>query len=266
MSFKNIQLVLFGLMIMKITVFTCQLVYNDQNLKKQLLANYSKTSRPGDYVSVYISLILFHLIGIDEKNQIMTSFLIINQTWFDSRLAWDPRTYNNSVSISLPLDNIWKPTTAVANSAYGDGNLTTNKENSYVDILYTGTVYLTSQAISLQTRCTLDVSKCPFNSQICNITFASWPFLTSQNTIYYFTNQTSPISTLGSNHSIWNLLSITYTIDYGYSGLGYKVILKFERKSTYYMMNSIVPCLILNVIILIAFFLPFANQMALILY
>jgi hypothetical protein len=124
-------------------------------------------------------------------------------------------------------------------------------------------VNLTSQAISLQTRCTLDVSKCPFNSQICNINFASWPFLTSQNTIYYFTNQTSPISTLGSNHSILNLLSIAYTIDYGYSRLGYNVILKFERKSTYYLMNSIVPCLILNVIILIAFFLPFANQMAL---
>ena len=172
--------------------------------------------------------------------------------------------YYNLISITLPLDSIWKPTTAVANSANGDGYLTTNKDSSYVDIYFDGKVILTSQAISLQTRCTLDVSKYPFDSQICNITLLPWPFLSAtQKIIYSFTNQTSLASTLGVNHSIWDLLNITYSVDYGYSGNGYNVMLKFQRKSTYYMTNSIVPCLILNIIILISFFLPFANQMAL---
>ena len=39
--------------------------------------------------------------------------------------------------------------------------------------------------------------------------------------------------------------------DDGYTSFSYTLMLKFQRKPTYYIMNSILPCLILNMIILI---------------
>ena len=43
------------------------------------------------------------------------------------------------------------------------------------------------------------------------------------------------------------------------------LIFKFPlaRKTLYYIMNTIIPCEILNIIMMIAFFTPFTNQMAL---
>jgi hypothetical protein len=49
----------------------------------------------------------------------------------------------------------------------------------------------------------------------------------------------------------------TYAIDQTI----YEIVVK--RRPLYFMMNSIFPCLVLNIITLLAFALPFANQMAL---
>ena len=194
----------------------------------------------------------------------MTSFSVINQIWSDSRLSWNSSLYNNFISINLPLDSIWKPTTGIVNSAYGDGFLSTNKDYNYADIHNDGTVILYSQSISLQTRCNLDIAKYPFDSQTCNLTFVSWPFFEQPpKVIYYFTNQTSSISTIWGNHSVWDLLNISYSTDDDYSKCGYNVMFNLQRKSVYIMLNSVVPCLILNIILIIAFFLPFTNQIAL---
>ena len=231
----------------------------------QLFANYSKTTSPDEMVEVNIELVSFYLIDIDEKKQIMTSYSIINQKWNDSRLSWNSSMYNLT-KVSLTLDSIWKPSTIVTNSASGDGYLTTNKDYSYASIYSNGTVVLNSQCISLQTRCYIKIDKYPFDSQKCTIDIASWPFSDQLEIVYLFSNQSSEKNELGYNNSIWDMMSINFSNFDTYchhSGCSYRVILEFMRKPTYYIMNSIIPCLILNIIILISFFLPFANQMAL---
>ena len=138
-------------------VVNCQLIDSDQSLKKLLgNSNYTKTTPPFyenyEFVPVNISLMYFRLITLDEKNQIMTSLSVIEQIWYDPRLEWDPSMYGNLTKTNLLVNDIWRPTTAVSNSASGDGFLTTNKENSYATIYNTGKVTLYSQATSLQTR------------------------------------------------------------------------------------------------------------------
>jgi len=262
---KLIEIIfLLNLMTMFLVV-NCQLINSDQSLKKLLgNSNYTKTTPPFyenyESVLVNISLMYFHLITLDEKNQIMTSLSVIEQIWHDPRLEWDPSMYGNLTKTNLLVNDIWRPTTAVSNSASGDGFLTTNKENSYATIYNTGKVTLYSQATSLQTRCELNVAKFPFDSQSCNISFTHWPLLTNEmpQIIYIFNNKTTEYSRLEQNHSIWDLVNISYLHE-GFNG--YIVMLQFQRKTTYYIMNLIIPCIILNIVILIAFFLPFASQL-----
>ena len=161
----------------------------------------------------------------------MTSLPVIVQRWNDSRLEWNPIDYGNLTKISLPVDSIWKPPTSVINSVSGDGFLTTNKDYNYVDMYYNGDVHYFLQALALTTRCILNVSRYPFDSQVCNITFVYWQFISSkfENVIqpqvrYIFDNKTSGFGTFPSqNHPIWDLVNISYTTDQVYSNSGYTI-------------------------------------------
>ena len=237
------------------------IITSELNLTNQLFIGYKKTVRPTDDVIVYISLQKFQLIGIDEKNQIMTSSFHLIQIWEESRLSWDPRSYNNITDIVVPMDTVWKPMTVVLNAANGDGFLPLNKEYSYINIQSDGYVFIITKLISIQTRCNLNVQNYPFDNQTCSIVFSSWPLAGSGKKISYSDYRLSINDGNESsvNNSIWDITSFS---NYGIEN-GYTLKFSLQRKSLFYIMNSIIPCEFLNIIILLAFFIPFANQMAL---
>ena len=43
------------------------------------------------------------------KNQIMTSNLWVEQSWYDYKLKWDPREYGGVEMLHVPSDHIWRP-------------------------------------------------------------------------------------------------------------------------------------------------------------
>ena len=169
------------------------------------------------------------------------------------------------------MDNIWKPQTFIFNSASGDGFLPYKSDSSYVEIFSNGNVNLLSPAISLQTRCTLKLRKYPFDNQTCNFTIIPWPISVFSSPNIFYEADTSSNNQSNVNHPVWNIGSIkTFIGNFtGISGIPpinlHTIYIQFsiERQILYYVINSIIPCEILNIIIMIAFFIPFANQMAL---
>ena len=45
----------------------------------------------------------------DEKNQVMTTNVWLDQEWWDELLTWDPNDYGNITQIRIPCDEIWLP-------------------------------------------------------------------------------------------------------------------------------------------------------------
>jgi hypothetical protein len=43
------------------------------------------------------------------KNQIMTSNLWVEQSWYDYKLKWDPKEYGGVEMLHVPSDHIWRP-------------------------------------------------------------------------------------------------------------------------------------------------------------
>jgi hypothetical protein len=213
------------------------------------------------------------LMMLDEKNQILTSSFYIMTEWSDPRLKWDPNAYSNIESIIVPASNFWLPDIAIINAASAP-NMVQYPSNLNALITHNGTMFLTVLIPTQQTRCKLDVYKYPFDTQTCSIIIGSWYFNTKE--LNFMAMNVSTVSY--TNHSIWKLISIeskTITNNNRYSLINSQFsknglieikaedvnfVLTFKRNPLYIMINGIFPCLILNCIILIAFSIPYAQQ------
>jgi hypothetical protein len=43
------------------------------------------------------------------KNQIMTTNLWVEQSWYDYKLRWEPKEYGGVHMLHVPSDHIWRP-------------------------------------------------------------------------------------------------------------------------------------------------------------
>jgi len=45
----------------------------------------------------------------DEKNQVMTTNVWLDQEWNDELLKWDPKEFGGIERVRIPCDKIWLP-------------------------------------------------------------------------------------------------------------------------------------------------------------
>lgn len=45
----------------------------------------------------------------DERNQILSAYLWIRQSWYDAYLKWDKDKYDGLDSIRIPSNLVWRP-------------------------------------------------------------------------------------------------------------------------------------------------------------
>ena len=94
------------------------------------------------------------------------------------------------------------------------------------------------------------------------IRLGSWTY--GDNKIFYSLNDSNVDISDFTNHSIWNLYSAVVLSSVkgdrdpfettSNTEIDIKLIL--TRKALYYMMNSVFPCFILNLVTLLSFFMP----------
>lgn len=51
----------------------------------------------------------FSIFVQDERNQILTAYLWIRQSWYDAYLKWDKDKYDGLDSIRIPSNLVWRP-------------------------------------------------------------------------------------------------------------------------------------------------------------
>lgn len=225
---------------------------------------------------IKIMLSYRQLINLDEKSQVLTSSFYIMIKWSDPRLKWEPNNYGNINKIIVPANKFWLPDLAIINAA-STPNMVQYPSNLNALITYNGDMFLTVLIPTQQTRCKLNVYRYPFDSQQCSITIGSWYFNSQE---FNFENMNVTIVSY-TNHSIWQLDSIEsktkinnnrYALintEFSKNNLtqikaeDVNFVLTFKRNPLYIMINGIFPCLILNCVILIAFSIPYAQQVAL---
>lgn len=59
--------------------------------------------------NVYIDHGRFFCFLQNLKNQIMTTNLWVEQSWYDYKLRWEPKEYGGVHMLHVPSDHIWRP-------------------------------------------------------------------------------------------------------------------------------------------------------------
>ena len=242
----------------------------EKNLIATLFSSsYRKDVRPSDTVGVSVKVGLKQIVGLDEKNQIMTTSCYFSQYWTDPRLVWTPNATSDIRVILVPAKNLWMPDTVILNTADTDGYLKLNSDFSYAAIEYTGNIEMVVAATAMKTRCALNMKNYPFDVQTCTIVLASW--VNSETRVSFDIPNDNIDLTDFTVNSIWKLASTNLLDKVGGDRVDFEdssnseisFVLHLERKPLYYMMNSVFPCLILNMVTLLTFFMPFGNQVGL---
>ncbi|KAJ8028868.1 Neuronal acetylcholine receptor subunit alpha-9 [Holothuria leucospilota] len=227
----------------------------------RLMDDYSSAVRPvpdyRDTVTVDLSLTLVELLDMDEVNQIMTTSLWMTQKWQDAALTWNPRDYANITSVRIPIEKLWRPDLVLYNNA--NDNLEGGIRMTKAVVSSDGSVEWNAPAI-LKSACEMNPLKFPFDVQTCVLKFGSWSFHGNQLNVVI--NEEEADTGVYESSGEWALVSmparreVTYypCCPEPYPVVSYDVILR--RSPLFYVMNLLLPCILLSAMILLGFCLP----------
>ncbi|XP_018425467.1 PREDICTED: 5-hydroxytryptamine receptor 3A-like [Nanorana parkeri] len=224
-------------------------------LVKYLMDGYNKGIRPVQnwrrVTTVNIDITLYAILGVDEKNQLLSTYIWYKQSWVDEFLTWDPMKFDNVLNITLPVHMVWVPDMTVTESV----NAEKPPEISYVFLLNNGRV-LNYKPMQITSTCTLDIFYFPFDYQNCTLTFVSWMHTTFEkreiNETYYVHHI--------NNYGEWELSRVIPKYeeltedDMEYGEVSYIIIIK--RKPLFYAINLIFPSMLLMIMDIVGFYLP----------
>ncbi|ESN92655.1 hypothetical protein HELRODRAFT_69301 [Helobdella robusta] len=237
-----------------------------------LKKGYNKLIRPvsnsSDTLIVRIGLRLTQIIDVDEKNQIMTTNVWLEQKWSDTKLSWNPASYGNVERLYVPSDEIWLPDIVLYNSA--DGNFTV-KLMTKATIHHNGTVVWKPPAI-YKSLCPIDVEFFPFDEQKCTLKIGSWSYdgfsvdikhISLRDGAMEFETIADGIDLADYYKSTeWDLLAVPakkYCKYYPCCSEPYpdiKFSITIRRKTLFHTVNLILPCVAICSVTLLVFYIP----------
>ena len=89
--------------------------YLYQHLKEKYNTDILPVNDTRSSVKVRLLLKLTQIVGVDERNQVMTTNVWLRHEWNDNNLKWNPTDYGNIISINIPASDIWLPDTVLYN-------------------------------------------------------------------------------------------------------------------------------------------------------
>ncbi|KAJ0179071.1 hypothetical protein K1T71_005846 [Dendrolimus kikuchii] len=202
-----------------------------KRLYDDLLSNYNKLVRPvlnvSDALTVRIKLKLSQLIDVNLKNQIMTTNL------------W-PREYGGVEMLHVPSDHIWRPDIVLYNNADGNFEVTLATKAT---LNYTGRVDWRPPAI-YKSSCEIDVEYFPFDQQTC-VDLRHIDEARGTNVVELGVDLSEFYTSVE-----WDILEVPAP----YLDITFNITMR--RKTLFYTVNLIIPCMGISFLTVLVFYLP----------
>ncbi|XP_059248735.1 5-hydroxytryptamine receptor 3A [Mustela nigripes] len=231
-------------------------------LSEHLMANYEKGVRPvRDWrkpTTVAIDVIIYAILSVDEKNQVLTTYIWYRQYWTDEFLQWNPEDFDNITKLSVPTDNIWVPDILI-NEFVDVGK---SPSIPYVYVGHHGEVQ-NYKPLQVMTACSLDIYNFPFDVQNCSLTFTSW-LHTIQDiniSLWRLPEKVKLDKTVFMNQGEWELLGVlTQFREFSLEDSSHYAEMKFyvviRRRPLFYAVSLLLPSIFLMLMDIVGFYLP----------
>ncbi|KAK2827934.1 hypothetical protein Q5P01_018968 [Channa striata] len=231
-----------------------------QKLFNDLFSNYTNALRPvedtDNIINVTLQITLSQIIDMDERNQILTTYLWIRQVWMDAYLTWKKEDYDGLDTIRIPSRHVWRPDIVLYNSA--DDEFSSSLETNVV-LRNDGQVMWDQPAIT-KSSCSVDVAFFPFDVQQCHLTFGSWTHNGNQMDLFNALDS-ADLADFVPNVE-WEVLRMPAKkniILYGCCSDPYPDItftLHLKRRASFYIFNLLIPCMMISFLAPLGFYLP----------
>ncbi|XP_061818978.1 neuronal acetylcholine receptor subunit alpha-10 [Nerophis lumbriciformis] len=231
-----------------------------QKLLSDLFSNYTNALRPvadtDHVINVTLQVTLSQIIDMDERNQILTTYLWVRQVWMDAFLTWKKDDYDGLDAIRIPSSLVWRPDIVLYNSA--DDEFSSSMETNVV-LRNDGQVMWDQPAIT-KSSCSVDVAFFPFDMQQCLLTFGSWTHNGNQMDLFNALDSADLADFIPNVE--WEILGMPAkknVIQYGCCSDPYPDItftLHLKRRSSFYIFNLLIPCMMISFLAPLGFYLP----------
>ena len=235
---------------------------NENSLQTSILQNYNQYTRPKNLrvpdepLPVLASFGLGLIRSFDEKLGILTTAIIVNLAWFDAQLSWNATAHGGIKETKLPRNKIWYPPFHLLNHADGFLQVGDERKDELVRIENTGLITWTHILFS-GTICPADALYYPFNQQTCTIEFLSF-YYTKEEMIITLNNNNVILDNYYQGNWIWYLISANIKNKDNPSGNLVKIVVELvmKRKPLYYILNVVLPILLIGILNVFVFLLP----------
>ncbi|KAM4761539.1 5-hydroxytryptamine receptor 3A-like [Cyanocitta cristata] len=185
---------------------------------------------------------LVAILSVVEKLQTVSFYFVLNLEWQNPFATWDPQDFCNISEIVLPMDTYWSPPIFILERVNGQ-----NPELNYMVLMHNGS-FNSTRPFQVTLTCSLIILKFPFDTQMCNLTIASFLYPVTD---FVMKTRRTPAEMMKDSQSFFltdgewkftNLSIIEYTEmmdDRGFSLVTY--VISMERRPTLYILNLILP-------------------------
>ena len=234
----------------------CSTSLKTLELLNKLLSNATKDIRPGldekDPLVVNVSLNLVALTELNEVKGYISTVGFLDVSWIDERMTWDPADYKGISSVTIDSSKVWIPDIITSNPA--------DKVHAFSEIS-TGIRYFSfglawwRPGSVIKTICFIRIPAYPFDVHTCPISFAAWGTFPFELVLQAPTNTVT--TSFYSENSEWALTRTSAGAAIAGSQLsmvGFDI--QFSRRSTFLVVNVLVPIVFLSVLNSVVFLLP----------
>uniref|UniRef100_A0A3B5KW89 5-hydroxytryptamine (serotonin) receptor 3A n=1 Tax=Xiphophorus couchianus TaxID=32473 RepID=A0A3B5KW89_9TELE len=203
-----------------------------------------------------ISFTLYAVLGVNEKAQLLTTFLWLRLFWRNEYLVWEPEECDGVARISLPVKELWSPDIIVYEV---DDDV--SQACPYVYVNHTGRIRW-DRMLRLVSACNLEIFSFPFDVQNCTFTFGSYmhtrdvrvsPALTFRE----MSDNSKQYLEASGEWELVNILGETSILKFGvdeWDIITFWVVIR--RRPVLYVVNLLIPSSFLMLIDILSFYLP----------
>ncbi|XP_004868122.1 acetylcholine receptor subunit delta isoform X1 [Heterocephalus glaber] len=234
---------------------------------------YNKELRPvarkEESVAITLALTLSNLISLKEVEETLTTSVWIEHGWTDSRLQWDASEFGNISVLRLPSDMVWLPEIVLENN--NDGSFQISFACNVL-VYSSGEVYWLPPAI-FRSSCPISVTYFPFDWQNCSLKFSSLKYTAKEISLRLKEEKEDGrpylvewiiIDPEGfTENGEWEIVHRPARVNTdpsapldstSHQDVTFYLIIR--RKPLFYVINILVPCVLISFMVNLVFYLP----------
>ena len=235
-------------------VVDCHSLNETKRLIKDLLQNYDKDVRPvadqRTVLNVSVHTYLKSIQEFDEVNEVFSYTGAFTVEWHDIGMVWDKDNYGGLDVVMLSYKRVWVPDLILTTPSHETD--TYGKPWQMINFYSHGHAIWTTGGL-IKSTCSVDVSKYPFDEQICRSDFTVWGY--DVNHVTLITASNSVDTSLYTCNVAWELVGSRVATSNLTSWSQLEVEIHLRRKSAFVVVSILMPILFLCLINALVFLL-----------